>query len=370
MGLGGALAAAPLWARSARSNWYEQALVIDGLAFIDDPFAPAGQTRLSGKGWEGMRRTGVTAINFTVTAPGGRDNAWERLKEGVATADSYIAANPDRLLRIEQSPDLGSAKRSGRIGVIYGTQDTDMIGLELERLSEMRKMGIRIVQLTYNSRNYAADGALEGSEGGLSRLGRRTIAALEKEKLLLDLSHAGERAAREGIGAATRPLVISHTGCKALHDHPRNTSDVNLKALADKGGVAGVYFVSFLAPSNRFTTLDDVVAHVEHMRRICGEDGVSIGSDGGLLPFSEDEKTLANIVAYNKERAAQGIAAPGEDSPFFRPFARGLNSLDRMQRLSAALQRRGWSIGQLEKLLGRNLERVFRETWALGAISR
>jgi membrane dipeptidase len=364
MGLGAAFAAAPLWARTLTRGWYDQALVVDGLAFINDPYARGNQTRLSDRAWAEMRQSGVSAINFTVTAPGGRANAWTRLKESVATADAHIAANPDRLLRIEQAADLMLAKRTGRLGIIYGTQDTDMIGVEVDRVAEMRKMGVRIVQLTYNSRNYAADGALEGNDGGLSRLGRRTIAAIEKEKLLLDLSHGSERTIREGIQAATRPLAITHTGCKAIHDHPRNTSDANLKALADKGGVAGVYFLSFLAPANRFAAADDVVMHLEHMRRVCGEDGVSVGSDGGLLPFAEDEKTLAGIAAYNKERAQQGIAAPGEDSPFFRPFAQGLNTLDRMQRLSALLQKRGWSTTQLEKLLGRNLQRLFQQAWA------
>jgi membrane dipeptidase len=364
IGLGAALTAAPLCARVPRQDWYKQALIIDGLAFSDDPAAPPGQTRLSEAAWAGLRETGVTAVNYTVAPPGGADNAWERLKEGVGQVNALIGANPDRLLRVEQVSDLGLAKRTGRIGIIFGTQDTDMVGVELARLTEMRKMGIRIVQLTYNSRNYAADGALEGNDGGLSRLGRRTIAGIEAAKLLLDLSHAGERTIWEGIAAATRPPAITHTGCKAIHDHPRNTSDKNLRALAEKGGVAGLYFISFLAPPTRFTTIDDVAAHLEHMKRVCGEDGIAIGSDSGLLPFQEGGTSIQEMVAWNKQRAEQGIAAPGEDSPYFRPFAQGLNTTDRLQRLAGLLHRRGWTTSQLEKLLGRNLERLFRETWS------
>ena len=101
------------------------------------------------------------------------------------------------------------------------------------------------VQLTYNNRNLAGDGSLEPANAGLSKLGRKTIERIEAEKLLLDLSHGGAKSMAEAAAYAKRPMVISHTGAKALTDHPRNTADETIKGVADKGGVVGVYFMIF-----------------------------------------------------------------------------------------------------------------------------
>src|SRR5207248_1757214 len=111
-----------------------------------------------------------------------------------------------------------------------------------ERISVLKGLGIRVMQLTYNVRNLSGDGCLEPGNGGLSRLGRATIDRIEREKLLLDLSHAGQRTTAEAIAAAIRPPTISHTGCRALHDNPRNQWDPELRACAEKGGTVGIYW--------------------------------------------------------------------------------------------------------------------------------
>src|SRR5262249_56901974 len=104
------------------------------------------------------------------------------------------------------------------------------------------------VQLTYNLQNLAGDGSLEPTNGGISNLGRDTIRRIESEKLLLDLAHGGARTIDEATAFAKRPLVISHTGARALIDHPRNVSDTAIKAVADKGGVVCGYFMPYLKP--------------------------------------------------------------------------------------------------------------------------
>ena len=139
-----------------------------------------------------------------------------------------------------------------------------MVGPELDRLAQMKKDGVMTVQLTYNNRNLAGDGALEPANAGLSKLGRATIERIEAEKLLLDLSHGGARTMAEAAAYAKRPLVISHTGARALTDHPRNTSDETIKAVADKGGVVGVYFMPFLTLDSK-PKGDDLLAP----RRAC-----------------------------------------------------------------------------------------------------
>ena len=158
----------------------------------------------------------MTALNLTVGDVGNRTDVRERTLQQLADIDQVIADNGSLFVKALGADTIVAAKREGRIAVVMGFQDTSMIGPDLDRLALYRGLGVRIVQLTYNLRNLSGDGALEPADAGLSKLGRATIARIEAEKLLLDLSHGGRRTTREAIAAATRPLVISHTGCRAL----------------------------------------------------------------------------------------------------------------------------------------------------------
>ncbi len=360
----GALAALPrgALARAAASNdWYSRAIIIDGLGGISDPYSPDEQTRLSDRAWAEMKRTGVTAVNQTLLPVGNQPDAWPELLNSLGIYDSILNANPDRLRLVRTVADIQLAKSAGQIGLILGTQDTAMVGNALDRLGEMKKRGIRVVQLTYNLRNLSGDGSLEPANAGLSKLGRATIARIEKEKLLLDLSHGGVRTIAEGIAAATRPLSINHTAARALYDHPRNVSDELLKALADKGGVAGIYFMPYLVPSSKPTGAD-LIRHIEHMANVVGEDHLSIGTDGGLLKLEINADTYRKAKQSYEQRTAAGFAAPGE-FPDTLTIVMDYNRLDRFQLLAGNLARRGWTTRRLEKLFGGNLMRLYRDVW-------
>ncbi len=149
---------------------------------------------------------------------------------------------------MRSAADILKAKREKKFGVVIGTQDSAMVGTELDRLAQMKKDGVMTVQLTYNLRNLSGDGSLEPANGGLSNLGATRFDRIEAEKLLLDLAHGGARTIDEATAYAKRPLVISHTGARAIIDHPRNVSDAAISAVADKGGVVGVYFMPYLRP--------------------------------------------------------------------------------------------------------------------------
>jgi len=106
--------------------------------------------------------------------------------------------------------------------------------------------------------------------------------------------------------------------------------------------------------------MDDVLAHIERIARVAGEDHVGIGTDNGVLPMTE--KVRKEQDEYSKERMKMGIAAPGEGVGIY-PWVEQLNSLDRYRRVAAALQKRGWSVSRLEKLMGTNFLRVYKDAW-------
>lgn len=362
VGTAALLASGPAVARKpAAATWYDRAIVIDALGGLVDPYAPEQQLRMSDRAWKEMVATGVTVVRDTIFPVGNVADPWGEYRKAVTVSQNFLNANPDRLLLVRSAADTLKAKREKKLAWLFGTQDSSMVGPELDRLAEMKKDGVMTVQLTYNLRNLSGDGAIEAANAGLSKLGRATIERIEAEKLLLDLAHGGARTMAEAAAVAKRPLVISHTGARALYDHPRNTSDETIRAVADKGGVVGVYFMPFLTADGH-PKGEDLLRHVEHVANVAGEDHVGVGTDNGPLPLILDAETKRKTDEWQAQRIKLGIAAPGEAVGVYTMVA-DYNSIDRYRRFAADLQKRGWSEARLEKLMGGNFLRVYRDAW-------
>lgn len=365
--LAGAGAAFALGGFAARADaasppgWYARAIVIDALGGFGDSDAGEGVDRYTDKAWAESLATGVTVVRDTIFPVGNVVDPWADYQKSIGEKRAIFGANPDRFIHVRTAADILKAKRERKIGIILGTQDTSMIGPELDRLAQLKKDGVMTVQLTYNNANLSGDGALEPRDAGLTKLGKRTIERIEAEKLLLDLSHGGIRTMAQAAAFAKRPMVISHSAARDLYDHPRNTHDSTIRAVADKGGVVGVYFMPFLRADSKPTGAD-LVAHIERVANVAGEDHVGIGTDNGVLPILINEQTIKQNREWAAERIKAGIASPGEGLDVF-PIVADYNSVDRYWRLANDLAKRGWTEARLEKLFGGNFLRVYREAW-------
>jgi membrane dipeptidase len=341
---------------------YAGAIVIDGLGAPggSDPSLP-DDAPLSPKDIADVRASGITALNWTVNAPGNGLDRFEKTIESIAGVERELATHPDVFVKVRTANDLALAKSTKRMGLIFGCQDTTMLDGDLKRLAVFHDLGVRICQPTYNRRNLIGDGCIETADGGLSQLGHEFVTEANRLNILLDLSHGGPRTISEGIAASTAPMAITHTGCRALVDLPRNTFDHDLKALADRGGVAGIYFMPFLRLSGQ-PHAEDVIRHLEYAVNICGEDHVGLGTDGGVSSIEINDAFRAAKRKEHEERVKAGIAAPGETAEVFT-LVPEYNDPRRFKRLADDLARRGWTSGRLEKILGQNFARLFREVW-------
>jgi membrane dipeptidase len=303
--------------------------------------------------------SGVTAINFTVVGPG---TGFEDTVAAIATVQRAAEANPDRYLIVRRHSDIQRAKTSGALGLIVGFQTTEMLGEDNSRFSLFRGLGVRIIQLTYNARSLYGDGCLEPANAGLSNLGREAVARMNDLGIAVDVSHCGQRTTAEAIDVSAKPILITHSGCRALFDNPRNKDDAALKALADKGGVVGIYLMPYLSAGPGPITVDDLLRHIDHAVGVCGEDHVGIGSDQGIVPIDDNAEYRKKLREEIEARKKAGVSAPGEsvDRP---PFIPELNTANRMEGIGEALQRRGYKATAIEKILGANFHRVLADIW-------
>jgi membrane dipeptidase len=341
---------------------YADALVIDALCApgINDP-AAAGLQTLSARDLADVRSSGITAVNVTVNAVGNGPDRFEKTIENIAGMEHELVAHPDVFLKVLQGSDLARAKATRRMGLIYGCQDTTMLDGDLERLQVFQDLGIRICQPTYNRRNLMGDGCMETADGGLSLFGHQFVEAVNRLHIVLDLSHAGPRTIAEGITASAAPMAITHTACRDLVDLPRNTYDRELKALADRGGVAGIYFMPFLRSSGQ-PHAEDVIRHLEHAVNVCGEDHVGLGTDGAIGGTEINDAFRATARKEHEDRVKAGVAAPGETADVFT-LVPEYNDPRRFKTLADDLARRGWPSSRIEKILGLNFARLFKQVW-------
>lgn len=359
----GAAPAAPVAPSLPQPRWagYDKAIVIDGLGGPGGGEERSADGLLTAAELADVKASGLTAANLTVSTVGRVAGAFEGTVERIAAWERDLDRHPDVLMKIKTAADLETAKSTGRLGLIYGFQDTLPLGEDLDRIATFHGLGVRIIQMTYNRRNLAGDGCLEAADAGLSRLGREMIERMNALGILVDLGHAGKRTTLDTIAASKKPVAISHTGCRALVDLPRNKTDEELRLLAEKGGVAGIYLMPFLRAKGQ-PMAEDVVRHVEHAVQVCGEDHVGIGTDGTISPV---HLTPAYIKAFHddiEDRRRRGISAPGESEDVYT-FVPDLNIPRRFELIAHHLSQRGHSGERVAKILGGNFARLFREAW-------
>ncbi len=310
---------------------------------------------------EAVRDRRIDLISATVGPVGNGENRYRESVDQIAFWDRTIAASPNLLAKIESAAEIRTARAAAKLGIIYNFQDTVALEGDAERVDTFATLGVRVIQLTYNKRNLAGDGCLERANAGLSDFGREVVARINANKVLLDLSHACQRTQAEGIAASSAPPAITHSGCRALADLPRNTHDAEMRALAQKGGVFGIYLMPFLRMSGQPGT-EDLLCHLDHAVNVCGEDHVGLGTDGPLFGFTINDESRAAQRRFFEERARRGIAAPGEAADVFN-MVEGYNAVDRYDRIGADLRRRGWSTTRVEKVLGGNFVQLFGTVW-------
>lgn len=345
------------WAR------YPQTVAIDGagglaLGFLtpDDPLVPAELAA--------ARASGLSGVVLTL-APQGQfwmdEAARARVHANIETWDAIIARHPSHLLPVRTGADLTRARAENKLGVIYTFQGAEPLGEDVDRVSVYRDLGVRVIQLTHNRRNLVGDGCMEPGDAGLSNFGRAVVERLNAERMVVDLAHGAPRTIREGIEASRAPVLISHTGCRALADHPRNVDDRTLRAMADRGGVAGIIFWPYLRVDTQPMAID-VIRHVEHAVRVCGEDHVGIGTDAGVAPVERTAAFEADNREWVADAVEQGVFQRGRPADLYT-FIPDLNSANRFEVLAARLSQRGHSDARIAKILGGNFARVMTEVW-------
>ena len=298
-----------------------------------------------------MLSSGMDAITVTLCDP--KPEGPEALSLAVDSLlqhDAYLAAHPEFFLKATRAADIDQARRTGRLAVFYLYQNTAQFGPVLDRIDLFHRMGLRSCQLTYNTRNEVGVGCWES--GGLSPFGHEVIARMNARRMLIDLSHANMTTMAESIAASRVPVIISHTACMAVYPNRRNTTDDNLRLLAQRGGVVGICQMRPFLTSTKTANLGAYFDHIVHAIGVAGIEHVAIGSD-------RDHRVVELTPEYLAElKREEGSQVHDSELPY---FIAELNGPRRMEVVWDGLVKRGLKPREVEQVMGDNVRRLYRE---------
>jgi len=325
----------PQGVSDAARHLYANSLILDC-----NSSPPVERLPLSQANLDLVRGSGINIIKLTL---GGINDDFAHTVASIAQVQQLIELHPQYFTVVRNAADMARAQHEHRLGIILSFESVEMLGGQLSSFEVFRNLGVRVMQLSYNRTSPFAAGVMEPKAG-----------------VAIDVSHANPATTADVLASSSQPPVMTHAGCAAVHVHPRNKTDEQLRALAAKGGVVGIYDLPYLTPSPRQPTVDDYMAHLAHALEIAGEDHVGIGSDVGIAPLDISPAGMAETEHELKERRAAGLAAPEEDRP---PYVVGLNTPRRLEIIADRLLKRGYSAGVTEKVLGANFARVLTQIW-------
>jgi len=334
---------------------HASSLVIDGASFF-----------LHGYN-ERIEQGGLTAAIFMVPMP------QDDLPATVGRIREYYdIAGRDQRVEIAWNVDvIARCKREGKLAAIIGCQNSRFLGTELTNVEVFARLGMRVVQLTYNERNVVADGCLEPENAGLSFFGRKLVRELNACGIVVDLSHCGERSSLDAADASRHPVIFSHAGLRAMVDNPRTITDEQVRAVAATGGVIGVSsFPTFNwqgGPTR--PSLDNYLDAIEHVIGLVGVDHVGMGTDHVVEPGGYPQ-WLRDYFAHQYDDYSPQKAAINAR---YRQVTAGISREDQLEgfggihdfpRVTDGLLARGYSDADVQKVLGGNFLLVFRTVWS------
>ena len=324
---------------------YKKAVVIDGLTI------PRGWNEDS---FKALAESGYTGFSASLSSA--------NLNVAMASLAEWrdrIDDNPDTLIFATGADDFTRAKKEGKTAILLGFQNCTMMEKSIDNLDTLYNAGTRWIQLTYNQRNLLGDGCTERTNAGLSDFGVEAVERMNELGIMIDVSHCGHQTTLDGIKYSKTGASINHAMCETLYkNHPRAKTDEQIKAMADKGGVMGIICLGYMIGPDPggATTLETYVDHIDHAVKIAGIDHVGVASDFAIQGMQANGATKENwyVPRLTRFKPSYQVKWP--------PWIPELDVPLRYKNVAQVLDRRGYSTGDIEKILGQNWLRYFEET--------
>jgi membrane dipeptidase len=321
---------------------YKKAIIIDGLVI------PRGWNQDS---FKALVTSGYTGFGASLASKN-----LETALRALGDWQKRIGNHQDKLLHAKTSADFIRAKKENKTAILFGFQNATMIEKSIDNIDTLYDAGTRWIQLTYNQRNLLGDGCTERTNAGLSDFGIEAVHRMNELGIIVDLSHSGRQTTNDGIEFSKTGACFNHSMCESLYkNHPRAKTDSQIRAMADKGGVMGIICLGYMIgpdPGGE-TTLKTYVDHIDHAVKVGGIDHVGVAADFAIQGLEATGATRENwyVPRLTRFKPSYQVRWP--------PWIPELDKPNRYLQVAKVLDKRGYSTGDIEKILGKNWLRYF-----------
>jgi microsomal dipeptidase-like Zn-dependent dipeptidase len=344
------------------SSAKQNRLYVDGLSFIPNEHIDIKASQIN------AFIADISAIE-AIELPDGSTNYKRTYKACMQSIKKHLASmtdNPDIYLIAKKGSDIKRAQSEKKCAIFMQIQGADCIEGGFHQLDEFHDLGLRALQLTHHYDNDFAGGALSQGNQGLTSKGIQLIERLEQKRMIIDLSHSTVASAEDTLSLAKGPIVQTHGAARAIIDNARCTPDHVIKAIADSGGVFGVFMMSWWLTYNTVPRAEDYILHLKHVKNIAGAEAVAIAND---YPLRGHEKALAS--GNNNQVAIEGYESwwhsvgdkgiLGFDREVNHIVIPELNHIKRMRSIEHLLSKAKFTSDEIDKVMGNNWQRVLTD---------
>ena len=321
-------------------------LTIDGLQY----------SNWSRKIFEQMRTGGLDCVHVTIVY---HETCLETLRN-IGQWNQLFEQHGDIIKQVFTADDVLEAKKEGKTGILYGFQNCSPIEDDYSLVEVFHRLGVRFMQLTYNNQSLLGTGCYEDTDSGITRFGKQIISEMNRVGMVVDMSHSAEQSTLQAIEISQRPIAITHANPSFFHSALRNKSNTVMKALGESGGMMGFSLYPHHLKDGPNCTLESFCQMVEQAAEVMGIDQIAIGSDlcqdqpDSVVDWMRNGR-WSKVMDYG-EGSASNAGFPAQPKWF-------ANSMH-YSNIAEGLKHAGFTQEDLEKVMGQNWLRFFRESFS------
>jgi len=323
-----------------------------------------------------MKEGGLGAIFFSIWIPS-KITGPEAIKHALDQIDAVreqVRKHPNEVTLAATAAEVREARKNGKIAALMGVEGGHMIASDLGVLRSYAALGVRYMTLTHSGNDEWADSSTDKAvHNGLTEFGKDVVREMNRLGVIVDISHVSDKTFYDALEVSKAPLIASHSSCRALCDAPRNMTDQMIKDLAAKGGVIQInYHVGFLSQEFRNAEkadpeIDKAIA-AEVQKRCGDKEGCQLIEgdkvtreyvEQGKLPRVDWTKIIEHIDHAVKVGGVEHVGLGSDFDGANMPY--GMEDASKLPQLTEALLRKGYSEGDVRKILGENTLRVMAE---------
>ncbi len=244
------------------------------------------------------------------------ENPWNHFENLFARFEKEIKENKNEIIHVRSFKEM---KKNKKISAFLTVEEGGIIGNDIEKLSELYELGIRLITLTWNFKNSIGHPNLKGfHDKGLTDFGKNVVEMMNDKGIIIDVSHLSDKGFYDVNEISKKPFIASHSNAREIANNPRNLTDDMLKILGNKGGITGLNFCPPFIDKSNVSSIDYMIKHINHIVNVAGIESMAIGTDFDGIHGNLEIKDISKMYLLKDRLMKEGYSEDKIDKIWYK----------------------------------------------------